>query len=312
VNPNRTLNVNENIEMYRTEKPPTMTRLIWREIKVDPFALVSLFLIIAILVITIGYGSYIGTDAALEQDLWNRYKPPSWAEGGNPESGHLLGTDQGGRDMFKILLVSARNSIGLGWAVGIIAVIVGTIVGLTAGYNGGHVDNIIMRLCDTWMLVPTFMTQVVLLTIMDRTIINFILVLTLFGWIGAARTARGLSLQQRNMDYVAASKTLGTRNIVIVFKKVLPNMVSILAANIVLVMSGIIGIEVGLTMLGYGLGARTPSFGYLMMNMLNLNYLQNRWWMWAPAITLLLVIMLSINFVGQAVQRAVDPRQRLV
>jgi peptide/nickel transport system permease protein len=302
--------VQENLEMFKAMRPLSTPALFWREIKNDRLALVGLFTITFILLFCVIYGGYVGSDAAMEIDLWNRRMPPSWQEGGMP--GMLLGTDEGGRDMFKLLTVSARNSIALGWSIAVLSLLISIVVGLIAGYFGGQVDNIIMRLVDTWMLVPSTMFIIVMVTILDRTMINFIFLLTIFGWTGGARLIRALALQQRNMDYVAASKTLGTRSYKIILRKVFPNMVSIVAAQIVLTMSTIIGIEVGLTLLGFGMRPGTPSIGYLLTNAMQFSNLAHRWWMWAPTVVLLLVIMLSINFVGQAISRAADPRQRMV
>ena len=306
----KTAEVQENLEMFKAMRPLSTPALFWREIRHDPVALGGLIVITFILLFCTIYGGIIGSAQAMEIDLWNRYQPPSWVEGGAP--GMLLGTDQGGRNVFHLLIVSARNSIALGWSVAILSLIIGTVVGLISGYFGGHTDNIIMRLVDTMIMMPGFMVIIVLVTVLDRTMINFIFILVLFGWMGSARLIRALALQQRNMDYVSASKTLGTRSITIILRKVFPNMVSIISANVVLILSTSIGIEVTLTILGFGMRPGTPSIGYLLINAMNLTNLANRWWLWAPTILLLLTIMLSINFVGQAVQRAADPRQRLV
>jgi len=300
----------ENLEMFKAMRPLSTPALFWREIRHDPLALCGLIVITFILLFCTIYGGIIGSEAAMEIDLWNRYQRPFWQEGGAP--GMLLGTDQGGRNVFHLLLVSARNSIALGWSVAMISLIIGTIVGLISGYYGGQTDNVIMRFVDTMMMMPGLMVIIVLVSVLDRTMFNFIFILVLFGWIGSARLMRAMALQQRNMDYVSASKTLGTRNVMIIIRKVFPNMVSIVSANIVLALSTNIGIEVTLTILGFGMRPGTPSIGYLMMNAMSLGNLANRWWLWAPTIILLLVIMLSINFVGQAVQRAADPRQRMV
>jgi len=302
--------VNADIEVMAAKKPPGMWKLFWIEIKNDKLAIIGLFIVVFVVVFAYVGSAYLGTEAANVQDLWNRNNPPSWWEGG--AEGHLLGTDTAGRDVFARLVIGTRNSLTLGWTVAFISIVIGIVVGIIAGFYGGHVDNIIMRIVDTWMMVPSMMFIIALVSTFDRTVPLFITFLVMFTWMGRARTVRAMALQQRNMDYVSASKTLGTRNIKIILTKVLPNMVSILTADIVLTMSTVIGIETTLTLLGFGLRPGTPSLGDLVATALNPANLANRPWLWFPAILTMFILMMCINFVGQAIARAADPRQRLV
>jgi len=301
----------DTLEVFEdNRKVPSTRALFWREIKNDKLAMIGMFIVMAILV-----GSFIGaalitTEQATRQDLRNRRQAPSWQEGGSP--GHILGTDEGGRDMFQMLVVASRNSLILGFGVAIISIIIGLIIGIFSGYYGGHVDNVVMRIIDTWMMIPSMMFIIVLVTIMPRTIPLFITFLVMFTWMGRARMIRAMALQQRNLDYVSASKTLGTRNITIIFREVFPNLVSIIAADVVITMSTTIGIETVLTLMGYGLAPGTPSLGTIINNATDLSNLQNRWWMWFPGIFMVFIISLCINFVGQAFSRAADPRQRRI
>ena len=297
------------LEIFQDKKVPSTAALYWREIKTDKFALVGAFVVVFILAFSFIGSAIITTDVATAQNLRNRLQPPSWQ--GGPE-GYILGTDDGGRNMFQMLVVASRNSLFLGFSVAVISIIVGVGVGIFSGFYGGHVDNVIMRITDTWSMIPGFMFIIALVNLLPRTLPLFITLLVIFGWMGRARMIRAMALQQRNMDYVSASKTLGTRNIVIIFREVFPNMVTIIAADIVLTMSTVIGIETGLTLLGFGLRPGTPSLGTVINHATNLANLQNRWWMWFPGILMVFIISLCINFVGQAMQRAADPRQRLV
>jgi peptide/nickel transport system permease protein len=139
-----------------------------------------------------------------------------------------------------------------------------------------------------------------------------ILLLVAFSWMGRARLIRSVALQQRNMEYVSASKTMGTRNLVIMFREVVPNLLPVIAPDVVLTIATTIGVETGLSMLGFGLPQSTPSLGSIINNAMVLINLQQRWWMWFPAILLIFTLTLCINFIGQAIQRVADPRQRLV
>jgi len=301
----------ESIEMLPAKKPPSTMKLFWREMRHDPFAMVGLVVFIGILLFLIIASMIIGTEAALARDLHNRLMAPSWVEGGAP--GYILGTDPAGRNIFYLLVISGRNSIFLGFSISIISIIIGVVIGIVSGFYGGHVDNVVMRIVDTWMMLPSLMIMIVLISMWDTfTMTRFIFLLVAFTWMGRTRLIRSMALQQRHMDYVAASKTLGTRNVVIIFREVMPNLVSIIMANVVLTMAGSIGIETGLTLLGYGLPIDSPSLGTLINHATTPAHLQNRWWLWFPAILMVFIIMLSINFIGQAVSRAADPQQRMV
>ena len=300
---------NEQNEVYEIVKVPSMLRLSLREIKADKFALVSAIIIFLILATVIIAAPIVTTESATRVNMQNVNSPPSW-QGGT--EGYLLGTDQGGRNIFFLLIVSARNSLIIGFGVAIIAIIIGFVIGIISGYFGGWIDMVIMRLVDTWMMIPTLVFIIAMTTVLPRTIWNLIFLLVAFAWLGRARLIRNITLQQINMDYVAASKTLGTRNPIIMLREIVPNLVPVLAPDIVLAMSTTIGVETGLSMLGFGLPIETPSIGTLINNAMVMINLQHRWWNWFPAIALLFIISLSINFVGQAIQRVADPRQRMV
>ena len=285
----------------------------WREIKADKKALVSLFVVLIIMIGSVIWASTLDMQEVVDISparLFNRRMPPSWQEGGSP--GHFLGTDDGGRCVLSLMVFATRNSLFLGFGVAIISILIGVIIGIISGFYGGHVDNVMMRIVDTWSMLPGFMFMIALIQLMPGfTIFGFMFILVAFTWMGRTRLIRGMTLQQANLDYVKASKTLGTPNIVIIFREVMPNLVSIIAANVVLTMSGSIGIETGMSMLGYGLPIDTPSLGTLLNNATLPANLQHRWWMWLPAVVLIFIMTMAINFLGQAVSRVADPRQRI-
>jgi peptide/nickel transport system permease protein len=127
-----------------------------------------------------------------------------------------------------------------------------------------------------------------------------------------AGMVRVMTFKQGALDYVAASKTLGTPNIMIMFREVLPNLVSIISSFLTIMLAGNMGLETGLTFLGFGLPPGTPSLGTLIANARNPATMQNRPWQWLPAALLVFILMLCINFVGQALNRAADAKKRKV
>ena len=298
---------NTDLQINKYEMPssnaPSAFRIFEREIYNDPIALISFFLFWTIIIGTLLWYFTIDSEIATRVYPLNRDQAPS-AE-------HFLGTDPGGRDMVNMLVLGARNSFLIAFAVTILSGFLGVILGLVSGFYGGHVDNVIMRIIDTWLMLPFLMIVIVLVRMMPGyTTVHFVLIMTAFTWMGRARIVRAKALQQSKLDYVAASKTLGTRNIVIMVREVLPNLVSIIMVNMTLSLAMNMGIETGLTFLGFGLPVHTPSLGTLISYAISPATLQNRMWQWLPAAMLIVILMLCIYNVGQALSRAADVKQR--
>ncbi|MBB3853713.1 peptide/nickel transport system permease protein [Parageobacillus caldoxylosilyticus] len=288
----------------QNEKSPSSLSIMWRELVKDKLALGSLILLSLILIVVYGASVLLDQDEIVKVDLLSIYSPPS-AE-------HWLGTDYGGRDIFGQLIIGARNSFTIGLAITLITGLIGLTVGLIAGYFGGVIDNIIMRIIDFILVLPFLMLVIVFVAIVPKyNIFTFILIMSAFLWTGKARLIRAKTLAERELDYVSASKTLGTPDWKIIVFQILPNLSSIIIVNLTLNLAGNIGIESGLSYLGFGLPESTPSLGTLVSYAMNPDVLQNKWWVWLPASLLILVMMLCINFIGQALKRAADARQRL-
>ena len=286
------------------EKSPSAFSIMWREVVRDRLALGSLIILGILLSIVYGVSLFLDQEEIVKVDFLSIYSPPS-AE-------HWLGTDYGGRDVFGQLIIGARNSFTIGLAITLITEAIGLIVGLVAGYFGGWIDNVIMRIIDFILVLPFLMLVIVFVAIVPKyNVLTFILIMSAFLWTGKARLIRAKTLAEREMDYVSASKTLGTPDWKIIIFQILPNLSSIIIVNLTLNLAGNIGIESGLTYLGFGLPESTPSLGTLVSYATNPDVLQNKWWVWLPASLLILVMMLCINFIGQALKRAADARQRL-
>jgi peptide/nickel transport system permease protein len=285
-------------------KTPSAFLIMCREVKKDKLALGSLILLTLILLFV-----YI-TTLALDQskivrvDFMAIYNPPSTA--------HLLGTDGGGRDIFGQLIIGTRNSFTIGLLITLITGAFGVIYGLIAGYFGGVIDTIMMRIIDFFLILPFLMLVIAFVSISPNyTIGEFVLIMSLFLWTSQARLVRSKVLSERELDYIAASKTLGTPNWKIIFRELLPNVSSIIIVNLTLELAGNIGIESGLSYLGFGLPQSTPSLGTLISYASDPDIIQNKWWVWLPASLMILIMMLCINFIGQALKRSTDARQRI-
>ena len=293
----------EKVEIEQ-EQPPTGFRVIWRELVKDKLALFSLILLLALVIFIYTYSFFLDQEEITKINLLNIFSPP------NAEN--WLGTDYGGRDVFGQLIIGARNSLTIGILITLSTSLIGITLGIIAGYFGGWVDYVIMRFVDFILVLPTLMIVIVFVSLVPNyNVFHFIFIMSLFYWTGKARLIRSKTLAERELDYVAASKTLGTPDWKIILFQVLPNLSSIIIVNMTLNLAGNIGIETGLSYLGFGLPENVPSLGTLISYSTNPDVMQNKWWVWLPAALLILVLMLCINFVGQALKRAADARQRL-
>ena len=285
--------------------PPTGFQVIVREFLKDKIALAALIILTLIFLFIYIGPFFINEATALKVNILQRYKAPG-------VNGFLLGSDEGGRDVFAILVIGARNSVTIGFTITILTCIIGIIVGLISGYYGKWVDTTLMRIVDFIMILPTLMIIIVFVTVIPNyTLFHFIIIMTLFFWVGSARLFRTRTLQEASLDYVNASKTLGSSDLQIMFREILPNISSLIIVNLILRLAGNIGIETGLTYLGFGLPYTTPSLGTLISAAKTQDIIENKMWVWLPATILILVMMLCINYIGQAFQRAADARQRL-
>jgi peptide/nickel transport system permease protein len=293
---------------HKADKPesraPSFFIVVWREIVSDKLALISLIFLIALFMFVYIAAANVDSESVVTVSLKKINQPPT--------TEHILGTDPSGRDMFTQLVVGARNSISIAIGITLLCGLIGTIIGLFAGFYGGLVDNIVMRIIDFFSMLPTLMLVIVVVSVIPKyNVITFILILSAFGWIFNARLTRAKTLQQGGLDYVSAARTLGTPNWKIMFAQVLPNIISIVIVNLTLSLAGNMGIEVGLSFLGFGLPFGVPSLGTHLSYARVPENLRLRWWLWMPAALLIVAMMLCINFVGQAVKRAADAKQRI-
>ena len=289
----------------KQNKIPSLFEMIWREIWRDKFAFVSLIIMFGILIASIiGGAIFDGMEINFNRIILGQQNL-------SPAEFGPLGTDSGGRPIIAQLFLGARNSLFIAFAVTLASLFIGYLVGLIAGFYGGVLDLVIMRLIDMLVMVPFIMVLIVVSQVLPRYgIPQFIMLMIAFSWFAIARTFRARVLQEAAKDYVLASKTLGTPNWKIMIKKVLPNVTSFMMVGLVLGLAGNIGLETGLTVIGFGLPFGTPSIGAMIASALDPTVLQSRPWQWVPAAILIFVMTLSIYGVGSAVSRAVNPKQR--
>lgn len=292
------------IQQPKKQEKPMGFRVIVNEVVQDKLALTS-FIVLVALVLGVVIGSLtIDAKELMKVDIFNSYVRPG-------QAGYILGADKGGRDILGQLIIGAKNSLTIGFLVTLITTAVGVTVGLIIGYYGGVVDNIIMRIIDFLQVLPITMIIIVLVVIIPQyTMWKFVIIMSIFYWTGIARLVRSKSLSEGRKDYISASKTMGTNPLKIMFTEILPNISSIIIVDATLSLAANIGIETGLTFLGFGLPTSTPSLGTLISYANDPEVIADKLYIWVPAVILVLVFTLSINYVGQAIRRASDAKQR--
>lgn len=276
--------------------------ILGREILKDKMALISLIILVGITLTVTIIPLFINETELVRVDLFNLNQAPS--------ADHWLGTNHSGQDVLGMLIVGARNSLTLTILVTVVTGGFGIFFGLVSGFFGGHTDNIMMRIVDFFNILPTLVIVIVFVVIVEFSFLNMMFILSLFAWTGIARLIRSRTLQEKELEYVQASKTLGTPSWKIMFREVFPNILPLVIVNMTLALSNNVGLETGLSFLGFGFPLDTPSLGGMIRAATNPTVMQQRWWVWLPALVLVFVLMLSINNVGQCLKRATDARQR--
>lgn len=243
--------------------------------------------------------------------------PPAWVSGG--EQRHLLGTDDQGRDILSTILYGTRASLLIGVAAVLLAILVGVSLGLWAGYAGGRVDSIIMRMADVQLTFPAILTALLIDGVALALFRTYrleggkfwVLVISigLAFWVQYARTVRGVTLVERNKEYVEAARLIGLSPLKIMFQHILPNVLSPVLVIATINLALAIITEATLSFLGVGLPPTEPSLG-TMIQVGNRYLFSGSWWMVAfPGLTLAL-LALSVNLLGDWLRDALNPKLR--
>lgn len=225
-----------------------------------------------------------------------------------PSFQHWLGTDMVGRDMFSRVVYAARISLSVGIGAVVISAAIGTALGLVSGYFGGWLDGLIMRITDMFMSFPYIMFMLVVASLVGPGLTNIILILGVLGWPGVARLVRGNVLAIKQSEYVKASVVLGFRTPRILLRHVLPNTI---APILVYATSGVAGAildEAALSFLGLGVQPPDASWGNMLASAQSISVLSSNPWLWLPPGIMILLCVLSINYIGDAMRDAFDPK----
>ncbi|MEH7331928.1 oligopeptide ABC transporter permease [Neobacillus drentensis] len=225
-----------------------------------------------------------------------------------PSAEHWLGTDQVGRDLFTRLIYASRVSMVVGLGAVLIYSIIGTIVGAVSGYFGGWVDIVLMRLTDVFMSFPSLMLILVVVSILGPNLLNIIWILGLLGWPSVARLVRGSVLSLKHVDFVKSGVVLGLSTPRILFQHILPNAIAPILVQATFGIAAAIIVEASLSFLGMGVQPPTASWGNMLTDAQSLTVLTSQPWLWVPPGIMIVLVVLAINFIGDGLRDALDPK----
>ncbi|WP_457631399.1 ABC transporter permease [Oceanithermus sp.] len=265
-------------------------------------------LILVAFVLAAVFAPFLAPHDPMQGNLMVAQTPPAWEAGGSWE--YPLGTDEQGRDVLSIILYGLRVSLAVGFGAVLLSVVLGTPLGLLAGYVGGRLGEGIMRLADIQLAIPTFLVALVVLALTGGgNVFKLILVIGIVGWAGYARLVRGAVLSEKERDYVAAAEALGMSRTRIMFRHILPNVLSVILVQMSVDVPRVILLEATLSFLGVGVSIETPAIGLMIKRGLDYIY-SGVWWTTTLPGLVLALLVLATNLIGDWMRDAFDPRRR--
>ena len=228
-----------------------------------------------------------------------------------PNSLHILGTDELGRDVFTRLLYGGRVSLGVTLCATVIQLLIGVSLGCISGFYGKWVDNIVMRVVDTVMCFPFFVIAITIAALFGASVWNIILIIGCLQWTGVSRIVRAKILSLKQSEFIEAARAMGLSSFEIISKHLLPNVLSPIIVNATLNVANGILMEAGISFLGLGVKQPQPSWGNMLSAAQSMRVLQYEWWLWIPTGLLVFLSVLCINFVGDGLRDALDPKMKI-
>ncbi|HMH49968.1 MAG TPA: ABC transporter permease [Candidatus Acidoferrum sp.] len=250
---------------------------------------------------------FIAPHSPVEVDVRHRLAPPAWMDGGSAD--HLLGTDQIGRDLLSRMIYGGQVPLLIGVAAVLISSTIGVLLGLGAGYFDRRVDWIIMTLINVMLTFPFVLLALAVIAVLGPSLVNAVIVLGVTDWPLYARVIRVETLALRERDFITAGRALGMSHVRMIFRQILPNLVSVIIVIATLQVARMIILESFLSFLGLGVQPPTPDWG----NMLGEGrvYMLNAWWIAAFPGLAIFVTTLVINLMGNALRDWLDPHMKL-
>ena len=285
--------------MLTSPRVDTPGRRTWRRFRRHRLAMAGSVFILLLALAAIG-ADFIAPYEYQAQDL-ERYR-----EG--PSATHWLGTDSYGRDVLSRLIYGGRVSLSVGIVAVAIAQSIAVVLGSLSGYYGGVADWIIMRLVDVVMAFPWLIMVIMMVSLLGPSVLNAMIAIGILGWTFPTRLVRGQILAIREMDYVLAARSVGVQSSRIISRHVLPGVIGPFVVNATFMVANAILTEAALSFLGLGVQPPIASWGNMMNAAMELIILQTMPWLWVPAGLLVALSVLAINFIGDGLRDALDPK----
>jgi len=275
----------------------------WRKLARNPAAIAGAVILLVVIGAAV-FAPYVAPHAPARQSLIRRFTPPVWVQGGN--TGHLLGTDQVGRDILSRIIHGARISLIVGISAVLVSLVVGVTLGLLSGFLQGRVDTVIMTVVDVTLSFPQLLLALAFVAALGPSLTTIIVVLGLTGWERYTRVVRAEVLALREKDFVEAARAMGASPTRLLLRHLLPNTFSSIIVMSTLQVAQAILQEAALSFLGVGTGSAYPTWGQMIA--LGRDFVSVAWWLPTfPGLAILLTV-LAINLVGDRLRDALDPR----
>ncbi len=283
-----------------TPPPPVGLAAVWRQLKKNPLALAGGAVVLLLAAVAVAAPLLAPYDPGA-YDVKRILLPP------NRE--HLLGTDQIGRDVLSRMLYGARVSLAVGFVAVGIAILIGMVVGVGAGYYGGAADTLIMLgVVDVMLTVPRFFLLLTVIAMLQPSIFVIMAVIGVTGWMGVARLLRAELLSLKERDFVVSARALGAGDLRLMFRHILPNALVPVLVSAILGVAGAVLTEAGLSFLGLGVQPPTPTWGNILAD--GKANIEIAWWLSLYPGMAILTTVLSYNLFGEGLRDALDPRLR--
>jgi len=288
----------------RSPRAPRFTAI--RALRLGDVPMIPLVILVGIALVAV-FANQLAPHNPEIGSLTARFKPPFWATGGSTQ--YLLGTDQLGRDVLSRLIFGARVSMVVGLTAVVFAGIVGTTLGIISGYLGGWVDQVIMRLVDTWLALPPLMFAIFLAAIVGPSMWNIVIILGLTYWTRYARVVRGEVLSLKEREFVRLAIVAGCSKFTIMRRHILPNVINSAAVLASLMLGVVIITEATLSFLGVGVPPPEPAWG-LMLSDGKQGLMVGYWWLTVFPGGCIVLMVLSANILGDWLRVKLDPQLR--
>ncbi len=250
---------------------------------------------------------YVSPHDPTRQNIAHRLRPPAWQEGGSWT--HPLGTDHLGRDILSRIIYGTRISLAVGFASVAASGLIGVSLGVLAGYNGGRLDALIMRLVDIFLSIPYILLVIGVIAVLSPSLPNLILVMALTRWVQFARIVRADVLSLKEKDFVEGARARGNKGVRLVLRHILPNALTPIIVVATLELAFMIIYESALSFLGLGVQPPTPTWGWMLSD--GRNYITIAWWLATfPGLAIMLTV-LGINLLGDWIRDTLDPRLKI-